>query len=25
MDPRNREMYHEAGVPCLYVHSGYYD
>ena len=24
-DPRNREMYHEAGVPCLYVHSGYYD
>jgi hypothetical protein len=24
-DPRNREMYHDAGVPCLYVHSGYYD
>jgi hypothetical protein len=24
-DPRNREMYLDAGVPCLYVHSGYYD
>jgi hypothetical protein len=24
-DPRNRAMYMEAGVPCLYVHSGYYD
>ena len=24
-DPRNRDMYVDAGVPCLYVHSGYYD
>jgi phosphoglycolate phosphatase-like HAD superfamily hydrolase len=24
-DPRNREMYVQEGVPCLYVHSGYYD
>jgi phosphoglycolate phosphatase-like HAD superfamily hydrolase len=24
-DPRNRDMYVAAGVPCLYVHSGYYD
>ena len=24
-DPRNRAMYLAAGVPCLYVHSGYYD
>jgi hypothetical protein len=24
-DPKNRAMYLEAGVPCLYVHSGYYD
>ena len=24
-DPRNREMYLDEGVPCLYVHSGYYD
>ena len=24
-DPRNRAMYLDAGVPCLYVHSGYYD
>jgi hypothetical protein len=24
-DPRNREMYQDAGIPCLYVHSGYYD
>ena len=24
-DPRNRDMYQAAGVPCLYVHSGYYD
>ena len=24
-DPRNRDMYRRAGVPCLYVHSGYYD
>lgn len=24
-DPRNRSMYVDAGVPCLYIHSGYYD
>jgi phosphoglycolate phosphatase-like HAD superfamily hydrolase len=24
-DPRNRQMYLDEGVPCLYVHSGYYD
>ncbi len=24
-DPLNRDMYVEAGVPCLYIHSGYYD
>jgi hypothetical protein len=24
-DPRNRDMYQSEGVPCLYVHSGYYD
>ncbi|HLF99177.1 MAG TPA: hypothetical protein VI916_01810 [Acidimicrobiia bacterium] len=24
-DRRNVEMFHEEGVPCLYVHSGYYD
>jgi len=24
-DPRNRAMYVDAGVPCLYVHSGYYE
>ncbi len=24
-DPRNHEMYVDEGVPCLYVHSGYYD
>ncbi|HEY8080775.1 MAG TPA: hypothetical protein VIE15_01715 [Acidimicrobiales bacterium] len=24
-DPRNRAMYLEEGVPCLYIHSGYYD
>lgn len=23
-DPRNVEMFHDQGVPCLYVHSGYY-
>lgn len=23
-DPRNLEMFEEEGVPCLYVHSGYY-
>ncbi len=24
-DPRNVEMYAEADVPCVYIHSGYYD
>lgn len=24
-DVRNVEMFHAQGVPCLYVHSGYYD
>lgn len=24
-DPRNVEMFHAAGVPCVYVHSGYFD
>jgi hypothetical protein len=24
-DMRNREMFHEEGVPCLYIHSGYYE
>jgi phosphoglycolate phosphatase-like HAD superfamily hydrolase len=24
-DPRNRDMYLAMGVPCLYIHSGYYD
>jgi phosphoglycolate phosphatase-like HAD superfamily hydrolase len=24
-DPRNRAMYVNEGIPCLYVHSGYYD
>ena len=24
-DPRNVEMYAEANVPCVYIHSGYYD
>ena len=24
-DPRNVEMYAEAAVPCVYIHSGYYD
>jgi beta-phosphoglucomutase-like phosphatase (HAD superfamily) len=24
-DPRNREAFLEAGVPCVYVHSGYYE
>ncbi|MCL4423189.1 MAG: hypothetical protein M1115_08500 [Actinobacteria bacterium] len=23
-DPRNREMFHAQGVPCIYIHSGYY-
>jgi phosphoglycolate phosphatase-like HAD superfamily hydrolase len=24
-DLRNYEMFHAAGVPCIYIHSGYYD
>ena len=24
-DPRNVEMYAQAGVPCVYIYSGYYD
>ena len=24
-DPRNRDMFHEEGIPCIYIHSGYYD
>ena len=24
-DPRNVEMYAEANVPCVYIHSGYYE
>lgn len=24
-DRRNVEMFHSAGVPCVYIHSGYYD
>jgi hypothetical protein len=24
-DRRNVEMFREEGVPCLYIHSGYYD
>jgi len=24
-DRRNAEMFHEEGVPCVYIHSGYYD
>ena len=24
-DPRNRDMFHSEGVPCIYIHSGYYD
>jgi phosphoglycolate phosphatase-like HAD superfamily hydrolase len=24
-DPRNRDMFHDEGIPCIYVHSGYYD
>jgi hypothetical protein len=23
-DPRNLEMFDREGIPCLYVHSGYY-
>lgn len=24
-DRRNYEMFHDEGVPCVYIHSGYYD
>lgn len=24
-DQRNVEMFHRQGVPCIYIHSGYYD
>jgi hypothetical protein len=24
-DRRNLEMFHEEGLPCLYIHSGYYE
>ena len=24
-DPRNRDMFHTQGVPCIYIHSGYYE
>lgn len=24
-DPRNVDMFHGEGVPCVYIHSGYYD
>jgi phosphoglycolate phosphatase-like HAD superfamily hydrolase len=24
-DPRNLEMYRSEGVPCIYLHSGYYE
>ncbi len=24
-DRRNLDMFHEEGVPCVYIHSGYYD
>jgi hypothetical protein len=24
-DPRNRDMFHGEGIPCIYIHSGYYD
>jgi hypothetical protein len=24
-DRRNVEMFHEAGIPCIYIHSGYYE
>ncbi len=24
-DPRNRAMFEQLGVPCVYFHSGYYD
>jgi hypothetical protein len=24
-DRRNYDMFHDEGVPCIYIHSGYYD
>ena len=24
-DPKNHAMYVKAGVPCIYIHSGYYN
>ena len=24
-DPRNVAMFHGEGVPCIYIHSGYYN
>jgi phosphoglycolate phosphatase-like HAD superfamily hydrolase len=24
-DPQNRAMFEDEGVPCIYIHSGYYD
>jgi hypothetical protein len=24
-DRRNLEMFHEEGLPCVYIHSGYYE
>jgi phosphoglycolate phosphatase-like HAD superfamily hydrolase len=24
-DPRNRDMFRQEGVPCVYIHSGYYE
>ena len=24
-DPRNRDMFHSEGIPCIYIHSGYYE
>jgi hypothetical protein len=24
-DPSNRAMFEAAGVPCVYIHSGYYE
>jgi hypothetical protein len=24
-DPQNREMFEDEGVPCIYIHSGYYE
>jgi hypothetical protein len=24
-DVRNRDMFKAEGVPCIYIHSGYYD